>query len=251
MQTLLTTLLQRPYVFAFLAAYLVLAWRFFGPRRTLLWLISGYAIAWASEISSITNGFPYGEYHYLYENMPGELMVLGVPFFDSLSYAFLTFAAYATAVLILRCQPPGGMRAVLLGALLTMLLDVIVDPIATMGDKWFLGKIHFYAHPGTYFGVPSSNFAGWFLVALGIIGFNALCWRLMPDIFRQRAIAPADLRAKWLYPAFYASIALFNIAVTLWVGEWKLALCSSGILLGIGFFSRLSTPPPSSRPTMS
>ncbi len=239
---LLTTILHRPYVFAFLAAYLVLAWRFFGWRRTLLWLISGYAIAWASEISSITNGFPYGEYHYVYGAMPGELMVQGVPFFDSLSYAFLTFAAYAVAVLVLKRRHPAGIRAVALGALLTLLLDVITDPIATMGDKWFLGRIHFYAHPGAYFGVPFSNFAGWFLVAFCIIGFNALCWRLLPRVFHHRTIGPSDHRTTWLYPAFYASIALFSIAVTFWVGDWQLGLCSSGILLGIALLSRWSSP---------
>lgn len=233
MNELLTSMFHRPYVFAFLISFLVLGWKFFGWRRTALWLVLGYAIAWLSEISSITNGFPYGEYHYVYENMPGELMILGVPFFDSLSYAFLTFAGFSTAVFMLgKKHIKGSTAAIFLGALLTMLLDVMVDPPSTMGEKWFLGRIHFYAHPGWYFGVPLSNFGGWFITALAIIAANAGLWKLFPRLFPHRAIEPSNHRTDWLFPAFYAGIAAFIIGVTFWIGEWKLGI-SSSILLAI------------------
>ncbi|MFA4974723.1 MAG: carotenoid biosynthesis protein [bacterium] len=232
MDSLLTTFLHRPYVFAFLAAYLFLAWRFFGWRRTTLWLVSGYLIAWASEYSSIHNGFPYGEYHYIYENLRGELLIAGVPFFDSLSYSFLTFAGYSTATLMLDRGRASYLRAALLGALLTMLLDVIVDPIATMGDLWFLGKIHYYAFPGLYFGVPMTNFGGWFLTAFAIVGFNLLAWRAFP-VFLGRTNELPSRRTIFFYPAFYSGIALFSIFMTFRVGHWKLGLASSAILAAI------------------
>jgi len=234
MSELLTTIAHRPYVFVFLVAFFFLAWRLFGWRRTVLWLLAGYLIAWASEYSSIHNGFPYGEYHYVYENLRGELLIAGVPFFDSLSYAFLTFAGYAMAAFMLGRDRSSGLAAVILGALLTMLLDVIVDPIATMGDLWFLGKIHYYAFPGLYFGVPMTNFGGWFLVAFVIIGFNALAWRAFPD-FLSRPVVPLSRCLTLLYPAFYAGIACFNIAVSFRVGQWKLGLASSAILAVIIF----------------
>jgi uncharacterized membrane protein len=243
MTELFTTIMHRPYVFAFLAAYLVLAWRFLGARRMLLWLVSGYAIAWLSEWSSIHNGFPYGTYRYVYEGMPGELMIAGVPFFDSLSYPFLIFASYATAAVVRQSFSsvigPTHARAeaqcgtICLGALFTMLLDMIVDPLATMGDKWFLGRIHEYAHPGWYFGVPMTNFGGWFLVAFAVIAFNVLCWRLFPQLFARThdhaEVGPHDF---WL-PLFYVAIALFNLIITFSVGEWKLGLASAGILAAI------------------
>lgn len=234
MNGLLTSIIHRPYVFIFLAAFLFLGWRFFGWRRTLLWLVTGYAIAWLSEISSITNGFPYGEYHYVYENMAGELMVAGVPFFDSLSYVFLSFAGFSTAAFILgRRHAEGTAASILLGALLTMLLDVIVDPTSTMGERWFLGKIHYYAHPGWYFGVPLTNFGGWFLVALAIIFINITCWRFIPFFSYERTSVPTYERTAWLFPAFYSGIGLFIIAVTVWIGELELALASSAILIAI------------------
>ncbi len=243
---LLTTIVRRPYVFAFLAAYLFLAHRLWGWRRTLLWLVSGYLIAWLSEFASINTGFPYGWYFYKYANMPGELMVAGVPFFDSLSYPFLIFAGYATADFLIRGsgirdQGSGGETCslfpvpcslILLGSFLTMLLDVIIDPVAKLGGQWFLGDIYWYEHPGSYFGIPVTNFFGWFLVPLVVIAFNALAWKAFPRLF-HRTIGPSDHRTTWLYPLFYTAIALFNIAISFWIGAWHLAFCSSGLLITI------------------
>ena len=238
MSGLFVSIVTRPYVFIFLAAFLFLGWRFFGWRRTILWLVIGYAIAWLSEVSSISNGFPYGLYHYVYENMANELMIVGVPFFDSLSYPFMTFAGFATAVFILGKKHANGTAAsIFLGALLTTLLDVIVDPAATMGERWFLGKIHFYANPGLYFGVPLTNFAGWFLVSLAIIFCNVTMWRFIGFFGYQSTKVPKYQRTDWMFPAFYCGIALFIIAVTFSIGEWKLGIMSSAILIIISAFA--------------
>ena len=48
-------------------------------------------------------------------------------------------------------------------------LDIVIDPLALRGYRWFLGQIYGYPEPGVYFGVTLSNFGGWFLVALGLI----------------------------------------------------------------------------------
>jgi len=230
MHELINTFFARPYVFAFLAAFLFLAIRKWGLSRTLLWLVSGYFIAWLSEYSSIHNGFPYGEYHYIYENLTGELLFLGVPFFDSLSYPFLIFAGYTTAEVILKTRKT--IWLVLLGAFLTMLLDIIIDPVATMGDRWFLGKIHYYAHPGWYFGVPLTNFGGWFLVPLAVISFNVLIWRLCPSRSTNH-----DSRTTFLYPLFYISIALFQAVMAFRIGEWLLGTIDLAIITVIGVIS--------------
>jgi len=256
MNELLTSILHRPYVFIFLAAYLFLGWWKWGWRRTILWLVSGYAIAWASEFSSINNGFPYGEYHYIYADMPGELMVAGVPFFDSISYPFLIFAGYAAAEFVLSgntsidfLKSHTSIKKAFIGALLTMLLDVIIDPVAKLGKQWFLGDIYYYAEPGWYFDVPLSNFGGWFLVSFAVIAFNILVWKAMPMIFHERpaftrtsaggqafirrwlSSGTGDERRNILFPLFYISIALFNIAVTFWIGATFLGVSSTTILI--------------------
>ena len=58
----------------------------------------------------------------------------------------------------------------ILGAVLMVALDIVIDPLALRGYRWFLGQIYGYPEGGVYFGITLSNFAGWFLVALVLIG---------------------------------------------------------------------------------
>jgi putative membrane protein len=229
MEGLIKSIVTRPYVFAFLAAYLFLAIRLFGVRRTIVWLISGYLIAFFSEYCSINFGYPYGEYHYIYDNLQGELIVAGVPFFDSLSYPFMIFAGFTAALFIRRktCDE-ATWKEIFIGGLLTMALDIVVDPVAHLGERWFLGKIYYYAYDGFYFGVPASNFAGWLIVALAVIAFNCVLWRILrasPSI-----IGAGEKRPGFLYPAFYTSIALFNIAIAFSIRAFYIGLVSLALI---------------------
>lgn len=84
----------RPYVFAFLAAFALIAVSEIGVRRTVTWSLLGYGVAFACEWSSTRNGFPFGLYHYLdAATRDRELWVSNVPFMDSLSFVFLTFVS--------------------------------------------------------------------------------------------------------------------------------------------------------------
>lgn len=222
---LLQTILHRPYVFAFLAAFLFLGRIYWGWRKTFLWLVIGYIAAWTSEVSSIHNGFPYGIYHYIYENMKGELMVAGVPFWDSLSYPFMIFAGYTTARFIL--GESTSLRAAVFGAFLTMLLDIIIDPLTVQGEKWFLGKIYYYPDGGQYFGVPLTNFFGWFVVPLAVILIFQLVNRFNLTTYKLSNLVTC------LYPIFYLSIALFNIVITIFIGDPLLASVDCVILIPI------------------
>ena len=48
-----------------------------------------------------------------------------------------------------------GARVRLAGltGVLMMWLDLVIDPLAVRGDRWFLGRIFYYPEPGRYFGV--------------------------------------------------------------------------------------------------
>ena len=94
---LIGTVILRPYVFIFLAIFFFVASQQIGWRRTLLWTITAYAVAFAAEYSSIHNGFPFGIYYYVETTRNQELWVAGVPFMDSLSWSFLTFTGYTCA----------------------------------------------------------------------------------------------------------------------------------------------------------
>lgn len=254
------TVTARPYVFVFLAAFLLTAWPTLGRWRTLGLLAIGYLVAFASEYSSIRNGFPYGHYHYLYDALhPLELVVggrppagapvgtaAGVPFFDSLSYSFLAYSAWTMALLFTQplygrgldlqvADTPrsrAGFPQWLTATLLMGLLDVIVDPVAKRGDRWFLGLIYGYRHGGAYFDIPLTNFLGWWLVAGTIF---ALFGRLERWLARHPERSQAGCRRvpfrAWIGPGLYYGVAAFNLSVTAWLGELSLLSAGCFILL--------------------
>ncbi len=236
------TFTMRPYVFAFFAAYLFVAVPHLGWKKIGLFTIAGYLIAFVSEYASINTGFPYGWYYYLDATRDRELWIAGVPFFDSLSYIFLAYCSYTTALFIV--SPLRGWRwnlvtletraircsfAVLfLGSLLQVFLDIIIDPVALQGSRWFLGQIYGYREAGVHFGVPLSNYLGWWLVGFLMILVLQLIDRVVGrQVERPAGVYGMSFRAV-LGPLLYLSVIIFNLTMTLLIGERFMAL--TGIL---------------------
>jgi putative membrane protein len=202
-----TTVARRPYVLAFLVAFLVIGWLNRGAGRTLLLLLLGFAVTFPLECVSIRWGFPFGVYHYHYDTLAGELVWLGVPLWSSLSFSFVAYAAWETADFL------GWRWRVLGGAVLMTLADVAIDPVTLQGERWFLGSLYHYPGGGSFFGVPWSNFAGWFLVGVCILG----SWTLAE---RRLVQEPPSLRAPGLGPALYYGIVVFILVIGLVIGEY-------------------------------
>ncbi len=243
---LIGTVILRPYVFIFLALYLLVASQQMGWKRTLLWTISGYAVAFAAEYSSIHNGFPFGDYYYVDTTQTQELWIAGVPFMDSLSFSFLTFTGYTCAWQLIAAWKGRRGRlddstyqtvrrsplVLVLGALITTWMDLIIDPVALMGDRWFLGQIHGWPHGGEYFGVPLTNFAGWYLVTAVTIGVNQVIDAGFPESIGQ------DHRPGIPYMhlggfALFIFIVGFNLFMTAILREWDLFF--TGLPLAVAF----------------
>ncbi|PIQ97949.1 MAG: hypothetical protein COV67_01540 [Nitrospinae bacterium CG11_big_fil_rev_8_21_14_0_20_56_8] len=239
------TVLLRPYVFVFLAAYLFIASIEMGLRRALLWTVLAYSIAFLSEYSSTRNGFPYGFYSYIDATRGQELWISNVPFMDSLSYSFLSYIGYSMGILLWsplegrgwdirrveRSEVRHSYRVVFTGAALFMLLDVIIDPVAFLGDRWFLGQIYTYQEQGEYFHIPLTNFGGWFLVGLAILYTFT---RLDQKLCSRWPWGGRDLPAKGLLaPGLYFGVLAFNLGVTFFLGEIPLGLCGSVIALAV------------------
>jgi putative membrane protein len=220
------TLVLRPYVFAFLAFFLVAGGRDLGLGRALGFVAWGFAVAFTAEWASTRVGVPFGLYHYTGQTRGAELYLSNVPFFDSLSFPFLGYAAFCLARWAL--PGAGGVSLVGLAGILMMLLDVVIDPLAVRGDRWFLGRIFYYPHGGLYFGVPLSNFAGWVLVGWLIVGGYVAATRGRISAPGARAGGPG------LGVALYGGVLVFNLAITAWIGER--ALLIAGTLLHFGAF---------------
>lgn len=227
----------RPYVFGFLAIYLVAAAAEWGWRRALVFVAWAGTLAFAAEWTSTRVGFPFGLYHYTGVTVGRELYLSNVPFFDPLSFTFLAFASLGLARRLLApggAAPadggPGGLPPLRLagatGALM-MWLDLVIDPLAVRGERWFLGRIFYYPEPGWYFGVPMANFAGWALLGATIArGWLAVAPRLggRPPAWARRLPA-----RPYHGVALYYLVLLFNLTVTAVVAEPVLLL--TGLLL--------------------
>jgi len=231
---LLGSMIHRPYVYVFFACFLVFATYHLGWKRMLTFLTSTYLITFACEFSSTRNGFPFGPYTYVDTTRSRELWLSNVPFWDSLSFVFLSYFSLVMAAAILtrdqdlsRGDWPGLRRPLtpFLGGLIMMLLDVVIDPVTLQGDKWFLGQIYQYPYRGFYFGVTAANFAGWFFVGL------ATQWtfqRLLQHApWCRGPWRPLRSRFIWGVYAVYAGIFAFNLGVTLLIGDYKLAAASA------------------------
>jgi putative membrane protein len=119
-----------------------------------------------------------------------------------------------------------------------MLLDVVIDPVAVRGDRWFLGHIFFYPEGGVYFGVPLSNFVGWMILgALGVAGY--VCWSGWLADGSSRGWAGMEGRGSdgfdrygrkvWPGIALYYAVLAFNLAVTGWIGERLLLMVGAAV----------------------
>ena len=91
------TLLLRPYVFGFLAAFITAGVVDLGWRRTLLFGVWVWPVAWLAEFSSTRTGVPFGLYQYTGITRGQELYIADVPLMDSISFTFLAYAAFCLA----------------------------------------------------------------------------------------------------------------------------------------------------------
>jgi hypothetical protein len=265
MDQLIGTLALRPYVFGFLAAFLVAGAADLGFRRTLGFAAWVGPLAWLAEFSSTRIGIPFGLYHYTGTTRGRELFIADVPLMDCLSFTFLAYAAFCLARAALAGRRVPALALALGSGVLMMLLDVVIDPLAVRGDRWFLGRVFSYPEGGIYFGVPLSNFAGWVIVGtVGVGGF--VCWSGWREAGSKRGWAgiegggadtpgrpspgqrppgqpapgqsssglpfrardPSGAR-RWPGIALYYAVLTFNLAVTGWIGEWVLLAAGAGV----------------------
>ena len=228
---LVGTFQLRPYVFGFLAFFLVAALRDLGRVRTVTFLLWGGAVALVAELVSTRVGIPFGLYHYTGDTRAEELFLGNVPFFSPLSFPFLAYAAFCLARRTLgpgwAATRAGRVRMVAVSGALMMLLDVVIDPLAVRGGRWFLGHIFYYPDGGLYFGVPLSNFLGWLIVGWTTIG--GIVWG--EAVSGREATDPGT---PGLGIVLYYLVLAVNLSVTLWIGEELIAV--AGIVVHGGLF---------------
>src|SRR6266705_3360621 len=127
--------------------------RVHGLWGTMAFLGLVVAIPFASEFVGVLTGVPYGAYAYL--DVPGPYVLGLVPIFIFIAWIHVGYLAIAstTAALgrsTLWLAPVDGLVATA--------WDLLVDPVAVRSQFWK------WLSPAALYGVPISNFVGWFVV---------------------------------------------------------------------------------------
>ncbi|MEP2990446.1 MAG: carotenoid biosynthesis protein [Parasphingorhabdus sp.] len=132
-----------------------------GRQRVLSFAITIFCVGWIFETISINTGFPFGNYTYGEKMRPffGDVPVAVMP-----AYWVMAYVCWSLA-LLLRKRIDGPMdrsfvmSVPIIGALLMVIWDLSMDPLRAIAEQ----RWHWH-DGGSYFGVPLTNFLGWFLV---------------------------------------------------------------------------------------
>ncbi len=186
--------------------------------RTGAMLLSGFLIAWLFEHLGSQYGFLFG--HYAYTDLLG-VKLGGVPVIIPAAWFMMLYPAWMTAGLLTRRLrgAPAMLARVVLGAAAMTAWDLSLDP------RWVADGAWIWHDGGVYFGIPASNFAGWFVTAALIFAV----WLMLPASAPHARSQPGPL-ALWIY-------------VITWLGEsaanllfWSGPLIALIVFAAMGLF---------------
>jgi uncharacterized membrane protein len=145
-----------------------------------------------SENTSILTGFPFGRYYYT--DILGPKLFL-VPLLVGPAYLGTGYLSWMLARIILGASGSGvagreRFTVPLLASFIMVSWDLAMDPVtATINRQWI------WLDGGGYFGVPFSNFMGWFLTVYVFFQIFALYLRRRHVIY---ASVQPETRGYWL-----------------------------------------------------
>ena len=200
-----------------------------GWRSVLLFIATVLPIAWAAESLSIETGFPFGPYHYADSMRPfiGDVPVVVPP-----AYCVMGYVSWSMSRILLGRVGCGLDRDFLVkgpavAAALMVLWDLSMDPLrATVEQRWI------WLDGGLHYGIPLTNFLGWFAVTWTMFQLYAL---LLTRV--REAAPPSAARSSepfwYAAPLMYLSFAVEYIANPLVGGGQDASLTVHGASIGL------------------
>ncbi|MGF1531988.1 MAG: carotenoid biosynthesis protein [Puniceicoccaceae bacterium] len=187
-----------------------------GAKKAIFRFVAIAVVAGAAEWLGVTTGVLFG--HYVYTAAWGPLLASTLPLSVPLAWYCL--------VLPLQRVVLGDLRPVVsvpLGAALLVVCDLVLDPVATLLRGYWT-----WPAGGPYYGVPLSNFVGWFITGLLVMGIATATAKGRMKGTRMRARALSVLG--W-------TVGLFGLAAAVG-GLWIPAVLGLPFLILAGVFFR-------------
>jgi uncharacterized membrane protein len=187
--------------FAFFLVHGSVNYRF---RDVLVFAAITLVVSNIFENMSIVTGFPFG--HYYYTDGLGPKLFL-VPILIGPAYLGTGYLSWMLARVILGAteqRRPGYsiFTVPVLASFIMVSWDLSFDPIAsTINHQWI------WEQGGRYFGVPFSNFMGWFLTVFVFFQLFALYLRGRQNAYAQ---VPTVSREYWLQAVVFYAVTASN-----------------------------------------
>ena len=187
--------------FAFFLVHGSVNYRF---RDVLVFAAITLVVSNIFENMSIVTGFPFG--HYYYTDGLGPKLFL-VPILIGPAYLGTGYLSWMLARVILGATEqrlPGYsiFTVPVLASFIMVSWDLSFDPIAsTINHQWI------WEQGGSYFGVPFSNFMGWFLTVFVFFQLFALYLRGRQNAYAQ---VPTVSREYWLQAVVFYAVTASN-----------------------------------------
>lgn len=148
----------------------------YGWQRLAVLFGAVFGVSVVLENLSVLSGFPFGFYHYTAALGP---KLFFVPLLVSLSYLGFGYVSWVLGTHLVSDigQSLGSWATLLVPAVAAFTMvawDVCFEPTLSTVRHWWV-----WEHGGGYFGVPLSNFLGWFLTAFVFFALFALYLRLI------------------------------------------------------------------------
>jgi putative membrane protein len=181
-------------------------------------------VSWCYESLSIATGFPFG--HYVYTSELG-LKIGTVPLLIMPSYFGVCYLAWALAHVLLdkfdlKIQKSMVFAIPIIASFIMVMWDMSIDPASsTVKHEWI------WRDGGSYFGVPFSNFMGWFLCVYTI--FQSWAIYLMRSKEMQNCAEDKNKSSWYLVIIIYGSIFLGPIAAAFTTTDGSITDASSQV----------------------
>jgi uncharacterized membrane protein len=179
-----------------------------GWRGACMMVAACLAVTFCMENIGVATGLPFGHYHFLVaSNFPhiGTIPIIVGPLYFGIGYLAWTIASILLDEADCHLEQRFNLVALpIVAAFVMVQWDLVMDPpSATLGHAWI------WHNGGGYFGVPLSNYFGWYLTVWMFFQAFALMMRRWPALFSRpefRFRRDVQLVAVLLYLAIGLSI---------------------------------------------
>lgn len=192
---LMVTVLQLAIMVAFALLHGALR---YGARGIAAFAVICLVVSTLFENLGVATGFPFG--HYFYTDALGPKLFY-VPLLIAPAYLGVGYMAWVLATVLVGdlkrgADPFSTFVTPFIATFIMVLWDIALDPTASTVDKNWIWK-----EGGGFFGVPLSNYLGWFLTVYVFMQLFAL-------YLRARGPAPEAAQPKGY---FFQAIAMYTI----------------------------------------